>query len=202
MVDDEDRESFDRLATLLQAKCRLPVLVGAGISARAGYPTAAKLLRILRRQGRIPGSVMGYAEAMQAAFTTRSERRAFLERTFLGKPPADNHFALAELVEHSVLGDVFTTKFDHLTETALAQTCSRPSRVYMHREALDTLPPLASFARVVKLHGDFLFDSLANTDAEMGEAVSAAMRANLAAALCHRGLLVAGTRRPIHPSAP
>ena len=102
-----------------------------------------------------------------------------------------------------MLGDVFTTNFDHLTETALAQTCSRPTRVYMHREALDTLPPLASFARVVKLHGDFLFDSLANTDAEMGEAVSAAMRANLAAALCHRGLLVAGyTGDQSHPSAP
>src|SRR5262245_2085726 len=113
MVDGEDRDDFERLITLLQTRCRLPVLVGAGISARAGVPTAARIVRILFRLGRIPNATMAYAEAMQSAFATRSERRAFLERTFLGKPPTEEHFGLAELVEHRVFGDVLTTNFDH-----------------------------------------------------------------------------------------
>jgi len=191
MVSDEDRSKFQSLVSGVKCGTPLALLVGAGISAGAGVPTAWRIVRILQRLKRID-KPLRYSDAMEQAFGSTEERRAFVERTFVGKPPAIEHFLLAHLAEKRIFRDILTTNFDHLIEIALAQTCSSPAKVYLHREALESIAGESPTVRVIKLHGDYLFDSLKNTDAETGKAISAVMRRKLSSALHGSGLLVAG----------
>lgn len=191
MISPEDRANFEELVEYLGKTLNASILVGAGISVTSGVPTSARIVRILRRLRLVDGDP-DYATAMEKAFKTVHQRRAFLERLFLGKPASTEHYSLAHLVESHVFETVFTTNFDHLAEIALSQVCRNPVHSYLTRTGLESIDKQASVARVVKLHGDFLFSSLANTDEEMGSAITDSMRLKFSALLNRGSLVVLG----------
>jgi hypothetical protein len=167
MYSNRDKEAFEKLKEALRGGLRASVLLGAGISVSSGVPTAYGIVRRLKRLGKIR-AIMPYADAMQAAFKNQAERREFINRTFEGRPPSEEHYQMGTLLSHRVFKDALTTNFDHLLEIATSQVCDKPVFVYPTQKALEGLPPVEQSPRVIKLHGDFLFQSLANTDAEMG----------------------------------
>lgn len=181
----------DSLVEHLKEKRNVSILVGAGISVSSHVPTSAGIVRVLKRLHLIERTT-DYATAMEEAFDSSQKRRVFLERLFIGKPPSQGHYALAHLVKNRVFNTIFTTNFDHLTEIALSQTCDYPVRSYLTREGLESIRDRKSVARVIKLHGDFLFSSLANTDEEMGRAVTDSMRTKFSNLLENQGLIVLG----------
>jgi hypothetical protein len=191
MFSPEDSVNFDQLVDHLSKKLDASILVGAGISVTSGVPTSARIVRILRRLRLVEGH-SDYAKAMEEAFKTKHQRRAFLERLFLGKPPSREHYSLAHLVENQVFENVFTTNFDHLTEIALSQVCTHSVHSYLTKTGLESIDKRARVARVVKLHGDFLLSSLANTDEEMGRAITDSMRLKFSALLEQGSLVVLG----------
>jgi hypothetical protein len=191
MFSSENRANFEQLIEHLSKKLNASILVGAGVSVASGVPTSARIVRILRRLRLIDGHP-DYAAGMEKAFKTKHQRRAFLERLFLGKPPSQEHYSLAHLVGKHVFETVFTTNFDHLAEIALSQVCSEPVHSYLTRTGLESIDKRALATRIVKLHGDFLFSSLANTDEEMGHAITDSMRLKFSALLEQGSLVVLG----------
>jgi hypothetical protein len=105
---------------------------------------------------------------MESAFKNQAERREFINRTFEGRPPSIEHHQLGQLLSSRVFKDALTTNFDHLLEIATSQSCEEPVSVYPIQRVLEGLQSVDQSPRIIKLHGDFLFQSLANTDAEMG----------------------------------
>jgi SIR2-like domain len=167
MYADKDHQAFEQLKRALSGGLRASVLVGAGISVSSGVPTAYGIIRRLKRLGKIK-AFTSYAEAMEAAFKNQAERREFINRTFEGCPPSIEHHQLGRLLSSRVFKDALTTNFDHLLEIATSQACEEPVFVYPTQRALEGFQTVEQSPRIVKLHGDFLFQSLANTDAEMG----------------------------------
>ena len=153
---------------------RASILAGAGLSVSSGVPTAYGIVRRLKRLGKI-STMTSYAEAMDVAFRSQAERREFINRTFEGRPPSEEHFQLGTLLSRGVFKDAFTTNFDHLLEIAASQVCDEPVLVYPTERSLEGIQSEVRSPRIIKLHGDFLFQSLANTDAEMGGIATASM---------------------------
>jgi hypothetical protein len=184
----------DDLAHRLKTGSRIACLVGAGISIPAGIPGAREIVRLLRqRTGRpLPDN---YADAMAAAFPGDDgphERRRLIEELCAGVPPAHEHYLLAHLIEKRVLDVLLTTNFDHLAESAAATYSSLMIRVFLNDADYDPQPIDNPTPALLKLHGDFLFDDLANLETEMRNRVNANMRTKLRIGLQRRGLVVLG----------
>jgi SIR2-like domain len=112
---------------------------------------------------------------MEAAFRHQAERREFINRSFEGRAPSLEHYQLGTLLSNRTFKDALTTNFDHLLEIATSQVSGEPVFVYPTQKALEGLQSFQGSPRIIKLHGDFLFQSLANTDAEMGGVGTASM---------------------------
>jgi hypothetical protein len=191
MYTDRDREAFEHLKRALRDGLRVSVLVGAGISVSSGVPSAHGIVKRLKRLGKIR-TLTSYAEAMEMAFKHQAERREFINRTFEGRAPSLEHYQLGSLLSNRVFKDALTTNFDHLLEIATSQVCEEPVFVYPTQKALEGLQPFDQSPRIIKLHGDFLFQSLANTDAEMGGVGTASMYQALRELTVDTSLIVIG----------
>ena len=191
MYSDSDHEEFELLKRALADDRRVSILVGAGISVSSGVPTAHGIVRRLKRLGKIR-TLTSYAEAMELAFGHQGERREFINRTFEGRPPSLEHYQLGSLLSTRLFKDALTTNFDHLLEIATSQVCEEPVFVYPTQKALEGFQPLDQSPKIIKLHGDFLFQSLANTDAEMGGVATASMYETLKELTLDTSLVVIG----------
>lgn len=188
---------IDRFLKRLSQHSPLALFVGAGISVSAGIPSAPAVVRIL--QSRFPRRLRSdrryaYAQAFNRVFPGpkhRGDRRAFIEGLCAGATPSTEHLRIAQLVQAGTFQWVATTNFDHLAELAILASGSE-AQVVLYDEDIDTLDVPRGGARVLKLHGDFLFDDLANLGTEMRRRLHAQMRGKLASLLRDSGLVVMG----------
>jgi len=188
---NNDQQAFEQLKRALGDGLRVSILVGAGISVSSGIPTAYGIVKRLKRLGKIR-TLTSYAEALELAFKHQAERREFINRTFEGRPPSIEHYQLGSLLSNRIFKDALTTNFDHLLEIATSQVSERPVFVYPTQHALEGLQSLEESPRIIKLHGDFLFQSLANTDVEMGGVATAGMYQALKELTLNTSLVVIG----------
>jgi len=195
---NKNTSSIEELIEDLRNKQNFGLFVGAGISINAGIPGSSGVIQILKE--RYPesfqeGRCYEYAEAFNAALPGKehqAERRRLIEELCAGKSPAEEHRLIAHLVEHRKFPIVFTTNFDHLTETALITHCSLQPRVYLYDDDIEPQEYSDEFPKLLKLHGDFLFEDLANLDEEMKDRLNENMRTKLVSYLQDRGLVVVG----------
>lgn len=173
-------------------------MVGAGISMNAGVPCANCMIQILKGRYRKrfkKNKDYSYAEAFNAALPGRkhqAERRSFIEGLFAGKSPTEEHYLIAQLAEHRKFSIVLSTNFDHLLETAMSTYCSLRVRIYLYDTGLEPQEYTDKFPKILKLHGDFLFDDLANLEDEIKKRLTENMRNKLNSYLQGRGLVVVG----------
>ncbi len=189
--------SWDALLKKLRAQSAC-LFVGAGISRSAGVPLAREIIAKLTE--RFPDRFQqarryGYAEAFETALPGREnqlKRSAFIESLFSSVPPGFEHRCIARLANRAYLPVIFTTNFDHLTEVALLTECKAQPRVYLHEDQLPIAANPAGTVSLVKLHGDYFIEDLANLDAEMEQRLSFNMKAHLERNLTGRALVVVG----------
>lgn len=200
------------LIQALESRADLSVFAGAGISARAGVPLGASIVDYL--QSEYPDAFedcedVAYADAWQQALggpENRGQRRAEIEKLIGGVPPVNEtyvddygetgalgaHYQLAALVNDGLFADILTTNFDHLVEIGLKVVCTENHRVYQYDDDIEGGNRRDNTTRVLKLHGDFLFDDLANLSTEMEARLTQNMRTKIHSVLQDQGLVVVG----------
>ena len=172
----------DLLERLREGKA-LVLLAGAGISATAGVRTGQQLSKELRERHPAlfrPEENLSYSDVFRRTVPEVRLRRALIEEECFGRSSQAEHLWIAQLMKEQRVRAVITTNFDHLIEHALIRVGARGIPVVLNDDELR----IDSNARegtplLIKIHGDFLFDHIAN----LPEELAAKLRQNMSHAL-------------------
>lgn len=118
-------------------------------------------------------------------------RQDFLSNLVRDKKPSIGFMCLSALVEGKKVNTVWTTNFDDLIEKAISALNFLSCQVVSPDNARTVQNFRSDIPTVVKLHGDFRYDALQNTDAELQQLEENLHNYFLQAAT-QRGLLVVG----------
>lgn len=187
--------AFTELVERLNQGKPLVLLAGAGISATAGVRPAKALMMSLREEH--PRAFrdqeeLDYSEVFRRALPRVEDRRARIEAECLGHPPSAEHLWIAQYIKHRRLRAVITPNFDHLIEYALMRTECYGIPVVMHDDELNPGLWRAETPIIVKVHGDFLFEDIANLSEEVQSKLHEKMRHALLEMTNDADLLVVG----------
>lgn len=110
-----------------------------------------------------------YSVLFELLYPTQRARQAYIENKVEGAFPSWGYLYLANIVHHGYFNTIFTTNFDDLINDALTMylgynpvVCAADSAVLDVRITTDR-------AKIIKLHGDYLFQRLKNTVAELDQ---------------------------------
>jgi hypothetical protein len=154
--------------------------------------TEAQLLSWYADQKLLQRSETIYSDALNLIGDTSRSRQHYLRRFFDGKKPGVCHNAIAKLIALGCLDVVLTTNFDSLTEDAIRNNgiCLAP-KVAAHSQQISDVLLTEPGPKVIKLHGDYLFSDIKNTQEET-VSITNNMREKLRNVLNERGLVVIG----------
>lgn len=105
-----------------------------------------------------------YSHFFEAAYPTKDRRREFIERYVRQANPSIGYRCMGALIKSGKIRDIFTTNFDTLVEKVFPDifVISDESADRVHKiRVVDNSPKL------IKLHGDFRYDYLRNTNKEL-----------------------------------
>lgn len=118
-------------------------------------------------------------------------RQEFLSKLVRDKKPSIGFMCLSALVEGKKVNTVWTTNFDDLIEKAITALNFLSCQVVSPDNARTVQNFRSDIPTVVKLHGDFRYDALQNTDAELQQ-LEENLHNYFIQASTQRGLLVVG----------
>lgn len=101
-----------------------------------------------------------YSSLFEKKFDLPSQRRRFVERQVDKKLPSIGYAYLVELFESKFFDTVFTTNFDDLINEAFYQFSSDRPLLCAHDSSIKGISVTSSRPKIIKLHGDYLFDSI------------------------------------------
>lgn len=218
----QNEEGYRALIDHIQSGRDVVFLTGAGFSRRAGIPLGREIVQYLdSKVEETDLSELSYADAWECAFPAEESegaRRKIIEELIAGKPPLNGHYPppdsseeylwdgmtntedwsvgchylLANLIEEGVTNGVITTNFDHLHEISFNVYCSLIHQVFQYDDLMDSRELESEYPKLFKLHGDFLYEDLANLSDEMRRRVTETMRETLIEFLQNRALVVIG----------
>lgn len=118
----------------------------------------------LIQQEKPPQGVNPYSYYFEKCFPSEQERSRFIKEKFEGIKPSYGYLCFAEyLIDHQI-NYVLTTNFDKLCEKAIYKLDDN----YDFAVSSDSLAPnLTTRLNLVKLHGDYIYDSIKNTEQEL-----------------------------------
>lgn len=162
-------------------------LLGAGCSVSSGVRSAGALVEEWRREvfeRLYPGDAYEvdaakerlsklegvwynanreYSALFEKNFDLPRQRRMFVEKEVAGKVPNLGYAYLIRLVDHGYINTIFTTNFDDLiTESFFQFSQSRPM-MCAHDSAISSVSVTSTRPKIIKLHGDYLFDDIKST---------------------------------------
>ena len=161
------------------------LLLGSGASVTSGVRTAHDMVtewrRLLFRRSK---SELGfpdwlaqqswhdhedeYSILFEMIYDQPSQRRIYVEECVKKAHPSWGYVYLSDLLAERVFDVVFTTNFDDLINEAcyLYSEGLRPV-VAAHDSAIQGIRVMSERPKIIKLHGDFLYDNIKNTLAEL-----------------------------------
>jgi len=98
---------------------------------------------------------------------------------------------IGQLIRDGFLDAVFTTNFDTLLEEGIRNVVGRTVKVAAHSETVSDVLVTERCPKVIKLHGDYLFSDIKNTEEETKE-ITKGMHQRLRMFLRERGIIVLG----------
>lgn len=192
------------------------LFLGAGASRNSGIRTAGEMMQSWRRsvyselsgdKSDRPQSEMSvwlasnasewydplkeYSSLFEYVFPLESNRRKFVETEVAEKIPSIGYTYLVRLAEAGLLRTIFTTNFDDLLNEAFYYFSHERALVCAHDSSVRTISITSRRAKIIKLHGDYLFESLKNT-VEETRSLEPNMKEKLAEFLKEYGLIIAG----------
>lgn len=109
-----------------------------------------------------------YSILFEKLYDEPSQRREFIESCIKDASPSWGYIYLVNLLRKKTFNTVFTTNFDDLLNEACYQFSSeiRPI-VCAHDSSISSVRITSNRPKIIKLHGDFLFDNIKNTIREL-----------------------------------
>ena len=161
------------------------LLLGSGASSTSGVKTAEEMIEEWRRH-LFGDSGMDYSYQewiakqkwyrhedeysilFEEIFDQPSQRRVYVEECVKNAHPNWGYVYLTNLLQSRFFDVVFTTNFDDLINEAcyLYSHSLRPV-VAAHDSAIQGIRVTSNRPKIIKLHGDFLYDNIKNTLAEL-----------------------------------
>ncbi len=161
------------------------LLLGSGASATSGIKTAQGMIqewrRLLFRRSGSNIKYQGWLESQswfnhedeysilfEAIYDLPSQRRVYVEECIKNAHPSWGYVYLTNLLRNRFFDVVFTTNFDDLINEAcyLYSDGLRPI-VAAHDSAVQGIRVTSGRPKIIKLHGDFLYDNIKNTLTEL-----------------------------------
>ena len=161
------------------------LLLGSGASATSGVKTAQEMIvewhkLLFNRSGSDANHQDWlanqnwfkhedeYSILFEAIYDRPSQRRVYVEECIKRAHPSWGYVYLTNLLSTRFFGVVFTTNFDDLINEAcyLYSDGLRPI-VAAHDSAIQGIRVTFGRPKIIKLHGDFLYDNIKNTLAEL-----------------------------------
>ena len=132
-----------------------------------------------------------YASLIERIYPLPANRRTFIEKEVADTIPSIGYAYLVRLAEAGHLRTIFTTNFDDLLNEAFYQFSSERALVCAHDSSVHTISITSRRTKIIKLHGDYLFDDLQNTSKET-QSLDDNMKEKLGEFLKEYGLIIAG----------
>lgn len=214
MAEQYEPKSVDHLVDLIilnktEGMPSYALFLGAGASRNSNIKTADEMIDTWRNQlyqrekARMRYSTWlakqswyksedEYGALFGELYDEASQRRDHIEKCMENAHPTWGYAYLASLLQNNIFNAVFTTNFDDLINEAcyLYSDNVRPI-VYAHDTAVINIRISQPRAKIVKLHGDFLFENIKNTSDETYK-LEDNMQKKLAQFALEYGLIVIG----------
>jgi tetratricopeptide (TPR) repeat protein len=114
-------------------------------------------------------TVTEYSQLFERAYPKERDRQLYIERLIEGRTPSFGYVVLANLMARNYINTVITTNFDDLVYNACTTFTEMRPVVYAYGGFASELQISTPRAKVLKLHGDYLYTSLKNTGQELSE---------------------------------
>ncbi|MBI4299263.1 MAG: tetratricopeptide repeat protein [Chloroflexi bacterium] len=166
------------------------LFLGAGASIESGIPGTAGMMQEFKRKlterwelegkkGRFEDwlkklptwkkGASNYSNLFEAYASTERQRVEHIQKLMAMGKPSFGYFCLSQLLSQGYIDTVITTNFDDLVyEACVSWTGVRP-RVYAYGASSGPVRHEAYRPAIIKLHGDFLYSALKNTEAEVDQ---------------------------------
>lgn len=109
-----------------------------------------------------------YSSLFERLYPEPSLRRDYIERVLEYSSPSWGYFYLVDLLRQNVFNTVFTTNFDDLLNEACYLFSSEVRPICCaHDSSIRSLRISTKRPKIIKLHGDFLYDNIKNTLREL-----------------------------------
>lgn len=132
-----------------------------------------------------------YSHYFKECYPDSLVRKEFLSDLVRDKKPSIGFLCLSALVERQKFNVVWTTNFDDLIEKAITALNYKSCQIVSPDNASSVQQFNSDIPTVVKLHGDFRYDPLQNTDEELQE-LEASLHTKFLDASTQKGILVVG----------
>ena len=160
------------------------LFLGAGASVTSGIRTAVELVNDWRKEiflrlsnesfdsdeqtkkwleshhGDWYNPLNEYSSLFEKKFDLPSQRRRFVELQVDKKLPSIGYAYLVELFEAQCFDTIFTTNFDDLINEAFYQFSAERPLLCAHDSSIKGISITSSRPKIIKLHGDYLYDSI------------------------------------------
>ncbi|MCG9552664.1 SIR2 family protein [Vibrio sp. Isolate32] len=138
------------------------------------------------------GKHQEYSVLFEKLYDQPSQRREFIETCIDNAKPSWGYIYLVNLLKNKHFNTIFTTNFDDLVNEA-CYTFSDSLRpiVCAHDSSINSVRLTSERPKIIKLHGDFLFDNIKNTVREL-ESLESNMREKFKQYASEFGLIVVG----------
>ncbi|WP_057629775.1 SIR2 family protein [Stenotrophomonas terrae] len=185
------RRSYEDLSRFMGAHTggvpNYALLLGAGCSVSSGVRSAAELTEIWRQEvfkrhwpnetyeaevaklqltkssGGWYNPIREYSSLFEKNFDLPRQRRIFVETEVSGKSPNLGYAYLMRLVDKGFLNTIFTTNFDDLVNEAFFQFSETRPMLCAHDSSVSSITVTSKRPKIIKLHGDYLFDDIKST---------------------------------------
>lgn len=104
-----------------------------------------------------------YSSLFERKFDLPVQRRRFVEDLVDSHLPSIGYLYLITLINNNYFNTIFTTNFDDLINEAFYQFSNTRPLLCAHDSAVSSISVVAKRPKIIKLHGDYLFDDIKNT---------------------------------------
>jgi tetratricopeptide (TPR) repeat protein len=169
-------------------KRQFVLFLGAGASYSSGVPVASQMVEEwcqkkfeqanpsggdkdawlkLPEQIKWYGADDEYSLLIESLYVTPAARQKYFESKIEGAFPSWGYLYLSDIIQQGYFNFVFTTNFDDLLRDALMLYLGYRPVVCSAESEVDSINMNDERAKIIKLHGDFLFSRLKNTVKEL-----------------------------------